>query len=750
MAMLKIMSFNKYGRTFHLTMNKADDLEHALKLDEAHWVATGGPIESLNCDLDFLKYVDTDHNNRIMCFELKDAIAWLLQNVKDRSGITNGGTTLALEAINTDTEEGARIRQSMEKMLIKLNQAGSQEITLAQTRRIKAEEEQKPVSEAGVVLPEAAGKPEVKQFIEDIIATVGGADHPSGKRGVNQAELDEFIAACNDYLAWHEKGTLTKRKKTSDILPFGTGTADAYGTMTAIRDKFDQYFAQCQAVAMDPRISGQVPLSDDELKELDFSDPAVIDGMLKDAPLAEPSPDLVLDFSKQINPYYENRISLIWKQVIEPVLKRPAGRLAMKEWKRVKDTFAGYESWLDSKAGALVEPLGLEQIQSYLDEECSESVKTLISKSSAMAFEMDNIRLVERLILYQAWLLKLANNFISFPYLYDAGKRAIFEFGTLIMDGRRFNLAVKVNDRKKHSKIAGASNMYVLYLELRSKGETKKCEIAVPVTSGGKGNLCIGKRGVFKDIGDEEWDAEVVQIIENPISLNEAIVSPFKRLGKFITDKIETMTSAAEKKLEKAAHKAVTDVKTTGDKPGGKAVPAAGGGGLTGSAAGGILMNGSIAIAALGSAGAFITKTMANLGVVQVLSVLIGAIIAVMLPATIVALIKLRQRDLSAVLEASGWAINARMRLTRGQSHFFTQYPPYPLLARGVPHRRWLMSVIIVIIVIALLGTGGYFGRCWYVKHKAAKAGERTEQTQSAPVESETAPPETPKQETKK
>ncbi|MDP7423331.1 MAG: hypothetical protein QGH40_15780, partial [bacterium] len=302
----------------------------------------------------------------------------------------------------------------------------------------------------------------------------------------------------------------------------------------------------------------------------------------------------------------------------------------------------------------------------------------------------------------------------------------------------------------KHSKIAGASNMYVLYLELRSKGETKKCEIAVPVTSGGKGNLCIGKRGVFKDIGDEEWDAEVVQIIENPISLNEAIVSPFKRLGKFITDKIETMTSAAEKKLEKAAHKAVTDVKTTGDKPGGKAVPAAGGGGLTGSAAGGILMNGSIAIAALGSAGAFITKTMANLGVVQVLSVLIGAIIAVMLPATIVALIKLRQRDLSAVLEASGWAINARMRLTRGQSHFFTQYPPYPLLARGVPHRRWLMSVIIVIIVIALLGTGGYFGRCWYVKHKAAKAGERTEQTQSAPVESETAPPETPKQETKK
>ncbi len=741
--MLRLMNFTKYGRTYQLKMGTAQDLEYALKLDEAHWVATGAPIESLNCDLAFLKYVDTDMNNRIMCFELKDAISWLMGNLKDLSGVTEGRFNLSLDAINMDTEEGARIRQSAEKMLVKHGQASADEITLAQVRKIKSEEEQKPVSEAGVVLPEAAEDPEVKAFIDDIITTVGGTEHPSGKRGVNQAELDEFIQACRDYLAWHEKGVLPEGddetgQKKSDILPFGTDTAAAYGTLSSIRDKFDQYFAQCEAVSLDGRVAGLVALSDEAIKELDFGDRSVISGMMQNAPLAAPRADCTLDFSLRLNPFYEKTISLLWKQVIEPVLKRPAGQLSMPDWDKVKGTFADYETWLNSKAGALVEPLGLEKINEYLGDKYSQSLKDLMAQSSAMAFVMDNIRLVEKLVLYQGCLFELANNFVSFPFLYDPEKRALFEFGTLIMDSRRFNLAVKVPDRKRHSKISGTSNMYVLYLELRTRGKAKKCEIAVPVTSGGKGNLCVGKRGVFKDIDGEEWDAEVVQIIENPISLNEAIVSPFKRLGRFITEKIESMTSVAEKKLEKAAGKAVTDVKTSIETPVQKAAAQsakAAGGGLTGSAAGGILMNGSIAVAALGSAGAFMTKTMANLGLVQVLSVLIGGIIAVMLPATIVALIKLRRRDLSAVLEASGWAINARMRLTRGQSYFFTRYPDYPLLARGVPRRKWWLIILVTVLVLFTLSAGGYYGHKYYLKCKQAaveKISETKQQVKEA------------------
>ena len=46
--------------------------------------------------------------------------------------------------------------------------------------------------------------------------------------------------------------------------------------------------------------------------------------------------------------------------------------------------------------------------------------------------------------------------------------------------------------------------------------------LAVPVTSGTKGNLYLGKRGVFQDTEGNEWDALVVQVIENPISVRQA------------------------------------------------------------------------------------------------------------------------------------------------------------------------------------------------------------------------------------
>ena len=47
-----------------------------------------------------------------------------------------------------------------------------------------------PVSEAGVVLPEAAENESTVQFIRDIVALLGGVSHPSGAKGVDGAKLD--------------------------------------------------------------------------------------------------------------------------------------------------------------------------------------------------------------------------------------------------------------------------------------------------------------------------------------------------------------------------------------------------------------------------------------------------------------------------------------------------------------------------------------------------------------------------------
>lgn len=60
----------------------------------------------------------------------------------------------------------------------------------------------------------------------------------------------------------------------------------------------------------------------------------------------------------------------------------------------------------------------------------------------------------------------------------------------------------------------------------------------------------MGKRGVFIDINGNEVDAVVVQIIENPISVKEAIFSPFQRMGRIPGGKIESIATTAEKKLD--------------------------------------------------------------------------------------------------------------------------------------------------------------------------------------------------------
>ena len=91
---------------------------------------------------------------------------------------------------------------------------------------------------------------------------------------------------------------------------------------------------------------------------------------------------------------------------------------------------------------------------------------------------------------------------------------------------------------------------------------------------------------------------------------------------------------------------------------------------------------------------------------------LLAAVLAVMLPATIVAYIKLSKRDLSAILEGSGWGINARMRLTRFQSYTFTHQPAYPPGSKGVRRRRWRFWMLgLVVVIVVLYALGWYYGQ---------------------------------------
>jgi hypothetical protein len=487
--------------------------------------------------------------------------------------------------------------------------------------------------------------------------------------------------------------------------------------MSQLTPKIDQYFAQCRALSFDP---GAIPPSGPALRAfegVDSRDPAALEAALRDAPPAPVGPSGTLDFSGPLNPAYRDRLLVLREQVVAPLLGEETTHLDAESWKSLKARFAPYRQWLEARPATAASGLDRERLTAYLDSRFADAARDLIGRSMETAIVLEHIRLVEKALVFQKWLLAFANNFVSFPYLYDPHSTAMFERGTLVMDGRRFSLGVRVDDRTEHAKLAASSNIYVLYAELTRKDAPAGTVVAVPVTYLGRGNLGPGKRGIFIDTDGGLWDARVVQVIENPISLREAFVAPFQRLGRMLTGRIETWTASAEKRLDSAAGDAVTAVQGSVDRsadsmsnrtataPVPAPVPAAAAGPppvqREGRSVPGMLAGGGIAVAAMGSSLAFITKTLAGVKLHQILIVILAALLAVTVPTLLVAWGKLRRRDLSAVLEGCGWAINTRMRLSRVQSRTFTQRPPYPLRVTPTGRLTWWLLGILAITAIA-------------------------------------------------
>ncbi len=699
MAEPHVTTFRRYGRSCQMRIASAGDLRLAAELDEAHWAANGAPVASFHADATFLALLDSDRDGRILCGEVSDAVRWLLATLATTDGVDERRASVRIEDVSRETGDGQRIRQSLGRMLERLGLDAGEALSLDRVREIKAQVESKPVSEAGVVLPAAAESEGVRQFLQDVIAAVGPAEHPSGQPGVGAEQLRGFLTAAAEAVAWHDRGRVPEGVEATDVMPLGDRTPEAYAVLAELRPKLDQYFAQCEALALDERFAARMGWTDGELGETDFDDPSAIERVLRAAPLARARADRTLRLDEPVNPFYAELLGRFRRDVAAGALGESPDAITARQWRDVRAFFAAHQAWAEARPPQAVLALGIDRLRDALDARYAGAVEELIAESRRTAFDLDSIRLTEKLLLYQAGLLDLANNFVSFPHLYDPAGRAMFEEGTLVMDGRRFDLAVRVPDRKLHAEIARTSNMCLLYVEVTPRDGRGAYEVAVPVTSGGIGNLCVHKHGVFQAARGRECDARVVQIIDNPISLLEAVAAPWRRLGRLITGKVESLTAQAEKRLDQQVGGALDRVTSS---PPTAATPQRG-------STGGMLMGLGVAGAAVGSALAYIASTLSEKPV-AVLIGLLGAVLLVALPSSLIAWLKLRRRDLSAILEGSGWGINARMRLTRAQSRTFTRRPAYPRHSRGTRRVPWGW-IVAAVILLALLGGGGEWVR---------------------------------------
>lgn len=648
-------TFRNYGGSRQLKVIEPGDLEKILPLKDAHWAVTSVPADVLSCDPAFLAFLDSDGNGRIRTDEFRAGLAWLLRVIGNRARLAAGEETLFLEDINRDDAEGAEILESAGRLLKNLGAAGG-EITLAQVRGLKARIASAAFNGDGVIPPEVAGDEDLARFIGDVLKVAGPADDASGRPGVSREKLVLFCDQAGAYLDWLAAGS------GPPVLPFGAETAGAAAPLARLADKIDQYFLQCAVVAFDERSAAEMKLRAAELSGMDFSDSALLAQRLGKAPLAPPDPARVLVLDAVTNPLYRPDIIMLGEKTLPLALGKKVSRLDSGQWVKVKSAFAPYRDWQARKPSLPMEQLDPESVAGYLQGTFRERTEKLIARDLAVARDLARIRDLEKLILYQRWFFTLAGNFVNLADLYDPAAASLYEAGKLVIEGREMTFAVRVRDRAAHRKIAGTSHICLLYVEVTAREAEKEesFEVAVPVTSGEFGGLRVGKRGIFIGVRGRVYDARVVDIIVNPVSLSEFIKAPFRQVGAFIGRQVDKFGRSGEERLEKNL-----------------AAPAGPGSGLRD-----IMVGGGIALAALGSSLAYITRALSQVRVGQVFAVLGGVAFLLFVPSIVLGLFRMWRRDLGIVLEAIGCALNVRIRITRAMGRVFTRVPPLPPGAR--------------------------------------------------------------------
>lgn len=691
------LRFQQYGRTYQLDIASAADLEALLGMDETLWVATSAPVSAFRCDPKFLKFLDADGNGRVCSNELKGAIRWLLTHLADPSQLAASIGTLPLAVIKTGTPDGQALVDSARYVLAGLGDVPQDVISLVQVRGFLATIQSKPLNGDGVIVPASSSDPQVAAFLKAAVTATGGSPDLSGATGVNEAQINAFLAAIPAYLAWRQSGEVPAGETVTPTMPLGTDTPALHALYSLHAAKVDLYFDLCRLGAFDPRTASRLAGPDSNLLQLDPVDAAQVAGYLAKLPIAAPAPcrELPLTTEADINPIYRAWLRDMQEKVFPRIPDGGAGAtLSEWEWRRVKAAFQPYEAYLAQKTGTMAESFPLDTLRSFLAPALKEETQRLLAADRKVAAIVQQTEQVERLLLFHQHLLRLTNNFVSFPYLYSTDQRALFEMGSVVMDGRCFSFAVKVENLAEHSATAKLSNLFVVYLEVTGVAP-EKFNVSIPITAGTKGNLAVGKRGIFFDIGGKEYDARVVQVIENPVSLREALAMPFVRLWGILEGRIENWSNSAEKGLQTEFTKVIAQPSALAATP----TPAAP---VPAGTPSGAFMGLCFVTAALGSAFAFITKTFSGMAYRHVLLGLAAAACIVILPIALVAYLKLRRQDLSSLLEGCGWAINARMRLDRKQRQHFTRNYAFPAGAEGTPSYVRLKVFSVILLVEAL------------------------------------------------
>ena len=737
--------FFRAGGVDQVTLDKNSDLAALKDLDQKLWVALSCPTHDLEFDSKTLDLLDTDQDGHVRAPEIIAAVNWVVEVLNDPIEIARGADALPLASIRAESPEGAQLLAAARQVLASLGKPDAAAITLADTAAIFA---QTKFNGDGVIPPDSVDDAAARAVIADVIACVGGEMDRSGAAGVTQARLDQFFAELQAFSDWRAKA----EDDPATILPLGDATAEAYETVKSVRSKVDDYFARCRLAAFDHRAAAALNRAEAEYQAIAARELSPSGGEMSGFPLSRIEPDRPLPLLEGVNPAWASALAKLYRQVVLPLIPPRSPLLTPGDWAKINEKFVPYEAWLAARAGATVEKLGLARAREILAGDSRHILAAAIARDKSLEATMNEIVVVDRLVRYHRDLFQLLRNFVSFRDFYSGRRKAIFQVGTLYLDGRSCDLCVRVEDPAKHAALAGLSETYLAYCECSRKDVPEKLQIAAAFTGGDSDHLMVGRNGIFYDRQGRDWDATITKIIEKPISIWQGILSPYKRVGRLIGEQIQKAVAAREQAAQQAATAAAAQAAAApapGAPPAAPAAPPFDIGRMAG-----ILAAVGLALGAIGGAIATLLAEFFKLAWWQMPLAILGVLIVISGVSVILAAFKLRKRNLGPILDANGWAVNGRVkinipfgaaltktaRLPKGSVRMLKD--PYAVTSKATKIALWaiLLALAAAAVTSYILWTNGTIDR-WLQspepRQKAVPAGGARSPTASSPAHTE-------------
>lgn len=452
--------------------------------------------------------------------------------------------------------------------------------------------------------------------------------------------------------------------------PLGDATEAAHAAMTAVTEKIEDWFVRCRLADFDPRAVQALNAGDEALAALGAGTLTASADSIAALPLARVQAGAALPLTSGLNPAWIDRINALRDLAVTPLLGQREV-LSEADWRALNDKLAPYVLWLAGKPDPAAEGEGVRQL--------------------------------EQLAHYVRDLMALANNFVAFRDFYTRQDKASFQVGTLYLDGRSCELCVAVNDATRHAALASLARICLVYCDCVRGAE--KMSVAVAFTAGDSDQLMVGRNGVFYDRQGRDWDATISKIVDHPISLRQAFWSPYKRLARFAAEQAQKLAASKAKESDDKLATAVVDTSKKAVAP---AKPAAPPPFDVGKFAG-IFAAIGLAVGAIGGALATVLAGLFSLHWWQLPFAIAGLILIISGPSVLLAWFKLRSRNLGPILDANGWAINARARINIPFGTSLTQLAQLPANAERAltdPYAEkknpWVVYVSIFAVLLLL------------------------------------------------